>query len=107
MVSNLSLFVQMSSQTSIAGLVGHLKANFQAMYTLYVILKDRTEPPTPDDLTIASATKVLDSEAANAYLGRVEAASTNLLSMFARQSHENMVSIVYSGFTPHYPNLTV
>jgi len=81
--------------------------HFQAMYRLYVILKDRTEPPTPDDLGIASTTKVLDAEAANAYLGRVEAASTNLLSMFARQSHENAASIIYSGFAPHYPKLTV
>jgi hypothetical protein len=71
------------------------------MYRLYVILKDRTEPPTPDDLAIASATKVLDAEAANAYLGRVEAASTNLLSMFAKQSHENAASIIYSRFAPH------
>ena len=92
--NNLSFFVQMSSQTSIAGLVGHLKTHFQAMYRLYVILKDRTEPPTPDDLGIASGTKVLDAEVANAYLGRVEAASANLLSMFARQSHENAASII-------------
>ncbi|KAF8126752.1 hypothetical protein EV363DRAFT_1524320, partial [Boletus edulis] len=35
---------------SVNGLVGHLKTHAQAMYRLYVILKDRTEPPTTDDL---------------------------------------------------------
>ncbi|KAI9569898.1 hypothetical protein HD554DRAFT_2170888 [Boletus coccyginus] len=54
---------------NVNGLVGHLKGNFQAMYRLYIILKDRTKPSTPDDLAIASTTKVLDVEATNAYLG--------------------------------------
>jgi len=62
------------------------------MYRLYVILKDRTDPPTDDELAIASTAKVLDTESANAYLGQVEAASANLLSMFAKQSQENAVS---------------
>ena len=62
------------------------------MYRLYIILKDRTDPPTNDELAIASAEKVLDTETANAYLGRVEAASANLLSLFAKQSQENAVS---------------
>ena len=36
-----------------------------------------TEPPTTDDLMIACMKKVLDMEAANAYLGGVEVTSTN------------------------------
>ena len=88
----LLLFTDIISHKSIAGLVRHIKTHFPAMYRLYIILKDRTEPPTDDELAIASAEKVLDTEAANAYLGRVEAASANLLSLFAKQSQENAVS---------------
>jgi hypothetical protein len=88
----LLLFTDIVSHKPIVGLVGHLKTHFPAMYRLYIILKDRTDPPTDDELAIASAEKVLDTESANAYLGRVEATSANLLSMFAKQSQENAVS---------------
>jgi len=92
----LLLFTDLVSQKSIVGLVGHLKRHFPAMHRLYIILKNCTEPPTDDELAIASAEKVLDTEAANTYLGQVEAASANLLSMFAKQSQENMVSKIQS-----------
>jgi hypothetical protein len=89
----LLLFTDVVSQKSIVGLVGHLKTHFPAQYRLYLILKDRTDPPTDEDLAIASGEKVLDAEAANAYLRRVEvAASANLLSMFAKQTQVNAVS---------------
>src|SRR5882724_1927432 len=84
----LLLFTDIVSQKSIVGLVGHLKRHFPAMNRLYIILKD-TKPPTDDKLAIASAEKVLDTEAANAYLRQVEAASANLLSIFVKQSQEN------------------
>ena len=81
----------------LVGLVGHLKTHFPAMYRLYLVLKDRTNPPTDEDLAIASRKKILDAETANSYLGQVEAASANLLSMFAKQSQEHAVSeILYS-----------
>jgi hypothetical protein len=86
----LLLFTNIISHKSIAGLVGHIKTHFPTMYRLYIILKDWTKPPTDDKLAIASTEKVLDAEAANAYL--VEVASANLLSMFAKQSQENSVS---------------
>lgn len=79
------------------GLVGHLKTHFPAMHRLYVILKDHTGSPTDEELAIASGKKVLDAEVANSYLGQMEVASANLLSMFAKQSQENAVSeILYS-----------
>ena len=88
----LLLFTDIVSHKPIVGLVGHLKTQFPAMYRLYIILKDRTDPPTNDELAIASAEKVLDAGSANAYLGQVGVASANLLSMFAKQSQENAVS---------------
>ena len=67
------------------------------MYRLYLILKDCTNPPTNKDLAIAFRKKILDAEMANSYLGQVEIASANLLSMFAKQSQEHAVSeILYS-----------
>jgi hypothetical protein len=68
--------------------------HFPAMYRLYLVLKDCTNPPTEEELAIASAEKVLDAEMANAYLRQVEVASANLLSIFAKQSLENVVSTV-------------
>ena len=63
------------------------------MYRLYLILKNCTEPPTDEELDIACGKKVLDADAANSYLGCVEVASTaNLLSMFTKQSQDNVVS---------------
>ena len=53
----------------IVGLVGHLKTHFPAMYKLYFIIKDHTDPPTEEELAIASGEKVLDTEATNLYLG--------------------------------------
>ena len=57
------------SQKSIVGLVGHLKGHFPAMHRLYMVLKDCTEPLTDDQLAMPLAEKVLDTEAANTYLG--------------------------------------
>ena len=88
----LLLFTDSVSQKSIVDVVGHLKRHFPTMHRLYIFLKDHTEPPTDDELAIACAEKVLDTEAANTYLEQVEVASANLLSMFAKQSQENMMS---------------
>ena len=68
--------------------------NFPVMYRFYLTLKDRNDPLTDEELAIASATKVFDEEAANTYLGGVERTSENLVSMFAKQSQQNMVSNV-------------
>jgi hypothetical protein len=89
---SLLLFTDIASQT-LLGLVGHLKTHFPAMYRLYLIMKNRTEPPTKDELAITSGEKAMDAEAASLYLGQVEVASSvSLLSMFAKQSQENVVS---------------
>jgi hypothetical protein len=87
----LFLLKDIVSQKTIVGLVGHLRTHFPAQYRLYLILKDRADAPTDEELAIASGEKVLDAEAANAYLGQVEVASANLRSMFAKQTQENAV----------------
>jgi hypothetical protein len=66
------------------------------MYRLYIIMKNRTDPPTDEELKIACSKRVLDTDAANSYLGQVEVVSSaNLLSIFVKQSQENVVSKVW------------
>jgi hypothetical protein len=69
-------------------LIGHIKHGFPAMYRLYVLLKGRDEPPTPDEIAIASGRKVLDPAKAAAYLDQLEKASTTIVDLFHRQAEE-------------------
>lgn len=63
------------------------------MYQLYTILKNHPESPTKKDMDIASGRKVLEADAATAYLGHIEKASANILLMFAKQSQQDVVII--------------
>jgi hypothetical protein len=54
------------------GLIGHIKTHFPVMYQLYLHLKDCDEPPTEDDIAIASGRKILDSTLAAEYLLKLE-----------------------------------
>lgn len=65
------------------------------MFRLYLILKDRDGPPTAKEEEMASGRKVLDADAAADYLGRVEKASANILSMFAKQQEQEAVSLIH------------
>ena len=61
------------------------------MYRLYVLLKGRDEPPTSDEIAIASGRKVLDPAKATAYLDQLEKASTTIVDLFHRQAEETKV----------------
>ena len=67
------------------GLTGHLKTHFPAMYRLFLLLKDRNEPPTDEEKAIASGMKILDPAKATEYLARLEKASTNVVDIFTQQ----------------------
>src|SRR5882762_210608 len=58
------------------------------MYRLYVLLKDRDKPPTPDEITIASGHRVLDPAKAATYLDQLEKASTTIVDLLHRQAEE-------------------
>ena len=75
------------------------------MYRLYLILKDRTDPPTDEELAIASGKKVLDTEIANSYYLGQAGTSANLLLMFAKQAQDNTVS--YTVFCIVVQRLTI
>lgn len=74
------------------GLIGHLRTHFPTMFRLYLILKDRDDPPTVEEQEIASGRK---ADAVADYLGRVETASANILSMFAKQHEQEAVSLLH------------
>jgi hypothetical protein len=81
---------------TLVGLTGHLKTHFPAMYRLYLILKDRNEPPTDEEKAIASGKQVLDPSKAAEYLGQLERASANIVEAF-RQQHQNAaVSLLHA-----------
>ena len=64
------------------------------MHRLYLILKDRKEPPTDDEIAIAAGRKVLDPALAADYLVQLEKTSTNLVNAFKQQSQRAVVSFL-------------
>ena len=74
------------------GLVGHLKTHFPAMYRLFLVLKDRDEPPSEDEIAIASGKKTFDPTKAAEYLVKLEKASATLVDAFAKQNQQAAVN---------------
>ena len=64
------------------------------MYRLYSILKNRPEPPTPDEVAIASGMKVLDARAEAEYLETLEGRSENIKRAFREQEALSKVSTI-------------
>ena len=72
------------------------------MYQLYCVLKDREEPPTPDEIAIALGKKQLDGCTEAEYLKRLEKASENIKKAFEDQQAQAAVSdSIFSTRTPH------
>ena len=68
------------------------------MYQLYSILKDHDEPPTPDEIDIASARRQLDWKAEAEYLQKLEKSSENIKKAFQNQQARAIVSEIPPGF---------
>jgi hypothetical protein len=68
------------------------------MYHLYSILKDRDEPPTLDEIDIASAKRKLDPKAEAEYLQKLESLSENIKKVFQDQQACAIVSENPSSF---------
>ena len=64
------------------------------MHQLYLVLKDCKEPPTDDEIAIASGRKILEPEKATDYLLKLEKASSNLINIFKQQSQWAAVSFL-------------
>lgn len=76
-----------------AGLIGHIKTHFPAMYHLYLCLKDCVESPTKDEVAIASGKKSLDPMQAAEYLLELEKSLSNIVDAFVQQNKRVIVSI--------------
>lgn len=72
------------------------------MYQLYLILKDRDEPPTPEEVDIATAKQQLDGKAEAEYLRKLEEKSSeNIKKAFQDQKARAIVSGNPTGFLAH------
>jgi hypothetical protein len=61
------------------------------MYRLFLLLKDRNEPPTEDEIAIGAGKKVLDPTAANEYLVQLEKSSSKLIDALHKQNERTVV----------------
>jgi hypothetical protein len=63
------------------------------MHRLYLVLKDRNEPPTPDEIAFASGKKALDPKSEADYLRKLEDATENIRKAFALQEAQAAVHL--------------
>jgi hypothetical protein len=82
------------SHKILLALVNNLRVHVKPMYQLYSFLKDRDEPPTPEEIDIASAKRKLDGE----YLQKLEKSSENIRKAFQNQQVRAIVSEISLGF---------
>ncbi|KAJ7440564.1 hypothetical protein B0H11DRAFT_1669251, partial [Mycena galericulata] len=69
------------------GLTTHLRKEFPVMYRLYWALYTRKdEPPTQHEIQLARGDVPIDSEAAKAYLGKLESATANIIKSLENQA---------------------
>ena len=68
------------------------------MYRLFLVLKDRDEPPTEDEIAIASRKKTLDPMKAAEYLVKLEKASATLVDALAKQNQQGAVNSFFFFF---------
>jgi hypothetical protein len=65
---------------------------FESLYQLYSMLKDRNDPPTSDEVDIASGKMQLDGHAEAEYLKKLENTSENIKKAFEDQRVREAVS---------------
>ena len=81
-----------SSHKVLSVLVNNLCVHVKPMYQLYSILKDHDEPPTPDEINIASAKRQLDWKTEAEYLQKLKKSSENIKKAFQNQQTRAIVS---------------
>ena len=77
-------------------LVNSLKS-ITPMYNLYRVLKDRDEPPTSGEITMASGKKALDGRTEAEHLKLLEMSKENIKKAFEDQKARAVVSIKFVG----------
>ena len=61
------------------------------MHRLYEAMSRRQTPPTQEEIDLARGATVMDAAAANAYLGKVESVTANIVKLFEAQSRASTV----------------
>jgi hypothetical protein len=64
------------------------------MYRLYCVLKDHEEPPTADEIAVASGNKVVDPDLQAEWLKKLETSSDSLHKAFAAQEAQAAVGLL-------------
>lgn len=82
----LLFYIMASIKLPTIGLIGHIKVHFPAIYRLYLVLKGHKEPPTDDEIAIASGKKTTLPAKAAKYLVKLEKTSATLVDVFAQQN---------------------
>lgn len=81
--------------TDVLVLVNNLRVHVKPMYRLYCILKEREEPPTLEDVAIASGKKKLDATTEAEYLKKFENTSGNIRKAFEDQQARSHVREIH------------
>jgi hypothetical protein len=84
MVSSILLFI-ISRLMIILVLVNNLRVHVKPMFRLYCILKDREDPPSTDEIAVASGMKKLDATMEAEYLKKLENTPGNIRKAFEDQ----------------------
>ena len=72
--------------------MNNLRVHIKPTHQLYCILKDRDEPPTPDEIAVKSGKQQLDGKAEVEYLQKLENSSENIKKAFQDQQAQAAVS---------------
>ncbi|KAK0430953.1 hypothetical protein EV421DRAFT_1912374 [Armillaria borealis] len=75
-----------TSHSNLTTLVNHLKHHFPAMHCLYMILHDRKDPPTEEEIEITNGMRKLDAMSTASYLKKLKLASENIIQAFQWQT---------------------
>jgi hypothetical protein len=91
MVRSMLLFL-LSRLTIMLVLVNNLRVHIKPMFRLYCILKDRENPPSTDEIAIASGVRKLDAATEAEYLKKLENTPGNIRKAFEDQQARARVS---------------
>jgi len=77
------------------------------MYQLYCVLNGRPEPPTAEEIAIASGKKPFSEKAQAEYIKKLESASENIKRAFQEQEARAAVSVCIDTIIKFIPQISV
>lgn len=77
----------------LTGLQTHLRKYFPVMHRLYLALSSSPDPPSKEQIDLASGVTTMDAAAAAKYLGKVQLATADIVKSMAAQARKTIVSL--------------